>query len=148
MLDDFIRRNKVELITIILCVLIIATEICAMTIIGFEWQLLVILLPFPILIVGNVLAIFKNKKNIGVMITIKIMQIVFAILIIETGAITIFKSIYVTGIMEVTNKVETIYNILIIMCMVESILATIVILMLMCSKVEDDKKQRYTEDVQ
>ncbi|MFF0676881.1 hypothetical protein ACFYSI_13240 [Staphylococcus xylosus] len=146
MLDDFIRRNKVELINIILCVLIIATEICAMTIIGFEWQLLMILLPFPILIVGNILAIFIKKKNISIMVNI--MKIIFPLLVLQIGLITILKIITDTTIIEVTNRAETWFDFITITSMTASILAIILILILAFSKVEDNnlKLKEFNKD--
>lgn len=146
MLDDFIRRNKVELINIILCVLIIATEICAMTIIGFEWQLLMILLPFPILIVGNILAIFIKKKNISIMVNI--MKIIFPLLVLQIGLITILKIITDTTIIEVTNRAETWFDFITITSMTASILAIILILILAISKVEDNnlKLKEFNKD--
>lgn len=136
MLDNFIRRNQIQLINILLCMLMINTEIWAMTFIGFDWQLLVIFLPFPIFILGNLLSIFIKKENIS--ITVNIMKIIFPILVLETGLVTILKFINNTRIIEVINKVETWFNILTIISMTASILTIILILILAFSKVEDN----------
>ncbi|MEB6038204.1 hypothetical protein [Staphylococcus pseudoxylosus] len=136
MLDDFIRRNHIQLINIILCVTMIVAEIWAMTIIEFEWQLLVILLPFPIFILGNILSILINKKNINMMVNI--MKIIFPILVLQTGLITFIKMITDTRMVEVTNKMETWCDFITIMTMAVSILIIILMMVLALSKTEGD----------
>lgn len=136
MLDDFIRRNHIQLINIILCVTMIVAEIWAMTIIEFEWQLLVILLPFPIFILGNILSILINKKNINMMVNI--MKIIFPILVLQTGLITFIKMITDTRMVEVTNKTETWCDFITIMTMAVSILIIILMMVLALSKTEGD----------
>ncbi|MEY8604576.1 hypothetical protein AALK46_12715 [Staphylococcus nepalensis] len=136
MLDDFIRRNHIQLINIILCVTMIVAEIWAMTIIRFEWQLLVILLPFPIFILGNILSILINKKNINMMVNI--MKIIFPILVLQTGLITFIKMITDTRMVEVTNKMETWCDFITIMTMAVSILIIILMMVLALSKTEGD----------
>lgn len=136
MLDDFIRRNQIQLINILLGTMMIVTEIWAMTIIGFEWQLLVILLPFPIFILGNILSIFINKKNISIMVNIA--KIFFPLLVLQIGLITIIKIITDTRMVEVTNKLGTWFDFITIMTMAVSILTIILMMVLALSKTEGD----------
>lgn len=57
MLDDFIRKNEIHLISILLCALMIFLDSWAMVLIGFDWQLLVTYIPFPIILFEHYLQI-------------------------------------------------------------------------------------------
>lgn len=126
MIDDFIRKNEVHLISILLCALMIFLDSWATVLIGFDWQLLMTYIPFPIILFGNVLALFTNKESIG--ITVKMMKVIFPILILETGLITILNFIRYSSIIDISNSAITLISISNTIGMIASILTIICII--------------------